>query len=248
MTTEVQDAQAAATAARNDVDQAQADLLSGKRSISADVLHKVTDRWRHADLTAQRARLTAEEERLSERLKALEAIGTEIDKLAQPEHAEQLAEAVRDIAAACARFRTVAEAHDADVADLVAAATDLRAEPAAPGGPRETSSFIAVKGATIAHRRVVITPLAGHAQAALAHAMSGDVNRAIAEVRAVAMAPEPRRPDHLLRNARSGMLVPIYGELNDGMKAQLRASNPRSGDLDELSDDDVDRYMKGELA
>jgi hypothetical protein len=248
MTTDVQDAQADAEAAKNAVDDAEANLVSGKRSVTADALHKLTDRWRHADLTAQRARLAAEEERRDARLKGLEVIGAEVDKLAQPEHTEQLAEAVRDIAVACARFNAVAGAHDADLADLIAAATDLRAEPAAPGGPRGTSSFIAVKGGTITHRRVVITPLAGHAQAALAHATRGDINRAVAEVRAATTAPEPKRPDHLLRNIRSGNIVTIYGELNDGMRAQLRASNPRSGEIEELSDHDIDLYMKGELA
>jgi hypothetical protein len=175
------------------------------------------------------------------------AIGAEVDKLAEPEHTEQLAEAVRDIAAACARFHTVAGAHDADLADLIAAATDLRAEPAAPGGPRETSSFIAVKGDTITHRRIVTTPLAGHAQAALTHAMRGDIDRAVAEIRTATTAPERKRPDHLLRNLRSGMLVAITGELNDGMKAQLRTTNPRSGELEELSGHDVEKYMRGEL-
>jgi hypothetical protein len=248
-TTDVQDAQADAAAAKNAVAEAEADLLSGKRSISADLLHKVTDRWRHADLTAQRARLAAEEERRSTRLKGLEAIGAEVDKLAQPEHSDQLADAMRDIAAACARFHLLAQAHDADLADLVAAATDLRAEPAALAGPRETSSYVAVKGDTIAHRRVVLTPLAGHVRAALAHAMNGDINQAVTEIRTATKAvPEPRRPDHLLRNVRSGNIVEIYGPLTDGMKAQLRSSNPRSGELDELSDHDIDLYMEGELA
>ena len=32
------------------------------------------------------------------------------------------------------------------------------------------------------------------------------------------------------------------------MTAQLRTTNPRSGELDELSDHDIDLYMKGELA
>lgn len=77
MTTSVQDA------------EAEADLLSGKRSVSADVLHKLRDGWRHADLTAQHTRQAAEEERREAWLTGLAAIGAEVDKLAQPEHAEQ---------------------------------------------------------------------------------------------------------------------------------------------------------------
>jgi hypothetical protein len=78
--------------------------------------------------------------------------------------------------------------------------------------------------------------------------MGGDIGRAVAEVGAAATAPEPKRPDHLLRNVRSGMIVAIQGPLSDGMQAQLQSTNPRSGQLVELSDFDVDRYMKGELA
>jgi hypothetical protein len=243
MITDVQDAQADVAAARNAVDEAEADLLSGRRSVSADVLHKLRDGWRHADLTAQRTRQAAEEKRRDARLKGLEAIGAEVGKLAQAEHTEQLAEALRDVAAACARFRALADAHDADVADLVAAATDLGAEPAAPGGPRGTSSHVAVKGATIIHKRVTVTPLGGHVRAALEHAVSGDIDRAVAEVQSSAREPEPRRPDHVLRNRRSGMLFTTDGDLGDGMRSQIR-----TGDLIELSGYDVDRYMTGEFA
>jgi hypothetical protein len=83
MTTSVQDAQAGVAAARNAVDEAEGDLLSGKRSVSADVLHKLRDGWRHADLTAQRTRQAAEEERRSARLTGLAAIGAEVGKLAR---------------------------------------------------------------------------------------------------------------------------------------------------------------------
>jgi hypothetical protein len=241
MTTSVQDAQASVAAAKNAVDEAEGDLLSGKRSISADVLHKLRDGWRHADLTAERTRQAAEQERREARLTGLAAVGAEVDKLAQPEHAEQLAEALREVAAACARFRALADAHDVDVADLVAAAADLKAEAAAPGGPRESSSFVAVKGDSIAHRRITVRPLGGRVRAALGHAMGGDIGRAVAEVRSAATAPESKRPDHLLRSG-SGGLFPMDDPLNDGIRAQIRAGN-----LVELSAYDVDRYMKGEL-
>lgn len=246
--TMVQDAQADAATAAAAVDQAEADLVSGKRSISAAALNKLRDGWRHAELTAQRSRRAAEEDRRSQRLQGLEVIGAEVDKLAEPQHTEPLAQALRDVTAACARFRGLAGAHDADVADLIAAAADLRAEPAAPDGPRETSSFVAVNGAIIAHRRVTVRPLGNRIQTALGHAVSGDIDRAVAEVRTAATAPEPKRPDFLLRNVRSGMIQPIYGPLNDGLKAQLKSTNPRSGELEELSDYDVKRYMEGSLA
>jgi hypothetical protein len=56
------------------------------------------------------------------------------------------------------------------------------------------------------------------------------------------------RPDYLLRNERSGNLIPIYGPLNEGMRAQLKRVNPRGGELAELSDHDADLFMRGELA
>jgi hypothetical protein len=248
MTTGVQDPQAAVAAAKTAVDQAEADLVSGKRSISATALNKLRDGWRHADLTAQCTRVAAEEQRRSARLEGLEAIGAEVDKLAQPEHTGPLNQALRDVTAACARFRALAEDHDADVADLIAAAADLRTETAAPAGPRETSAYVALEGDSIAHRRTTVRPLGSRVQAALGHALGGDIDRAVAEVRTAVTAPEAKRPDHLLRNARSGNLLAITGSQSDVMKGQLKTNNPRSGDLIELDELDVDRYMKGELA
>lgn len=248
MTTTTEDAQARAADAEREVVQAEADLASGKRSISNVVLHKLRDTWRHADLSAQGVRQKAEQERREARLSGLAAIGDQVDELARAEHAERLADALRAAAVAYNQVRVLAAAHDADVAALVAAATEFRAEPAAPEGPRGTSAYIAVKGAAIAHGRVTVSPLGDRIRTALGYAVNGDIDRAVAEVRSVTAAPEPRRPDHLLRNARSGMLVPIFGELNEGMRAQLRSTNPRSGDVDELSDHDIDLYMKGELA
>jgi hypothetical protein len=248
MTTDVQGAQAEAAATAAAVDQAEGDLVSGRRSISAAALNKLRDGMRHAELTLQRTRTAAEEQRRSARLQGLEAIGAEVDKLAEREHTEPLEQTLRDLATAAAHFRTLAAAHDADVADLVAAASDHQAEPAAPEGPRATSSFVAVNRGTIAHRRVTVRPLGDRNQAAIGHAVNGDISRAVAEVRTAAEMPKPKRPDHLLRNERSGMLVPIYGPLSDGMQAQFKSNNPRSGELEELSDHDIDRYMRGELA
>jgi len=248
MTTTTEDPQASVADAERDVVQAEADIASGKRSISEAALHKLRDAWRHADLTAQGARQKAEQDRREARLSGLAVIGAKVDELARPEHAEKLADALRAAAAACNQVLALAAAHDADVAALVAAATDFRAEPVAPAGPRGTSAYVAVKGTAITHGRVTVSPIASHVREALGHAMSGDVDRAVAKVQAVATTPEPRRPDHLLRNMLSGNIVPIYGELNDGMKAQLKTTNPRSGQLVELSDHDVNLYMEGRLA
>jgi hypothetical protein len=242
VTVTTEDAEKAAAKARRDVDQAEADILTGKRSVTADALHKLTDRWRHADLTATAARRQAEQDGHEARLEGLEAIGAEVDRLAASPQPEGLADALRDIADACARVRSVANAHDADVADLVAAATALRVEPAAPAGPRKTSSFVALKGRdSISHKAVTVSPVGARIGAAIGHAVSGDLDRALAEVWAVTVISESKRPLHLLRN-QSGTLFPYGSELNSGMLSQIR-----SGALTELSAHDIDLYMRGEL-
>jgi len=242
MTTNTADAQADAEAAKNAVDQAEADLVSGKRSISAEVLHKVTDRWRHATLSAQRDLSRTQEAHHRARLEGLAAIGAEVDKLAQPDRAGALAEALRDVADACDKVRTIAAAHDADVAELAAAAADLQAEPAAPGGPRATSAFVAVSGRSVIHKRTKLSPVSDRIAQALQHALNGDLGRAAAEVQSAVHSPDPKRPDYLLRG-NGGMLIPIHGELNDGMQSHIR-----TGGVQQLPDYDIDRYMKGELA
>jgi len=235
MTTSVQDAKAA-------VDQAEADLASGKDGVSVDRLHKLRDKWRYSALSAQGARRKAEQAQAAARLEGLAEIGAQVDQLASPETAARIAAAVRDVADACRRARALVAEYDAGVAELVAAAKDLRAEPAAPAGPRESSAYVAVDRHSVTHKRIRVAPLAGRAEEALGLALSGDAERAVAEITTGIAVKEPRRPDHVLRSG-SGGLFPMDDPLNDGILSQLR-----TGDLVELSDYDVDRYMRGELA
>ena len=241
MTTSVEDAAAVAAAAKGDVERAEAGLASGSRTITATALQNLRDKWRHADLAAKGARARADQDRRDARLRGLTAIGSEVDKLATGDQTEALAGALRVVAMACARVRDIAGAHDAAVAELVAAAEDLGAEPMAPAGPRGTSGYVAVKGATIIHKRTTVSPVGSRINAALGHAMSGDPDRAVAEVGAATQLPEPKRPDYLLRGS-GGMLIPHYGPLNSGMEAQIR-----TGAVTQLSGHDVDAYMRGEL-
>ena len=159
--------------------------------------------------SAEAARQKAEQERREARLSGLAAIGARSTSSPGPSTLNSSQTPCARPLSRATRSGCLAAAHDADVAALVAAATDFRAEPAAPAGPRGTSAYIAVKGAAIMHGRVTVSPIGDRIRAALEHAMSGDIGRAIAKVRSVTATPEPRRPDHLLRNARSGMLVPI---------------------------------------
>lgn len=242
----VKGAEAAAAAAKGDVDRAEADLASGTRSITATALHKLRDGWRHADLAAKGARVRAEQERRDARLKGLEMIGIEIDKIAASGEAGALEAALRDVAAACARVRQLAGAHDATVTELVDAAADLGAEPPAPGGPRATSARVAFRrdranGDAVMHGRTLVRPVGHQVQAALTYAMEGDADRAVAEALPVTVLPEPKRPEYVLRHQRSGNIIAMT-DLNQALQAQVR-----SGDLEILSGHDVDRYMEGTL-
>lgn len=235
-------AEADAEAAKIDVDRAEQEIVSGSKRITAAGLHKLRDAWRHADLTAQGARRKAEQDRIAARLDGLERIGVEVDRLGTTNETAAMSDALRDIATACARFRGLAAAHDETVAELVAAATDLGAEPEAPGGPRPTSAHVAVNRDTITHRRTKVSPV-GDCADALSKAMQGDVDAALAGIRTAIQVREPKRPDYLLRGA-NGMLITIIGDLTPAMAAQIR--DPNSG-TQALSDHEIDLYMDGEL-
>jgi hypothetical protein len=131
--TNVKQAEADAAAARSEVDRTEQEIASGSKRVTATALHKLRDTWRHADLTAQATRKKTEEDRRAARLVGLERIGAEVDKLAAADETVAMADALRDIAAASARFRHLAASHDEAVGELVAAAIDLGVEAPAPG-------------------------------------------------------------------------------------------------------------------
>jgi hypothetical protein len=229
----------AATAAV-DVKKAEADLASGGK-VGFEVLHKLRDKWRHADLAAQGAQARAEQERAQARLDALAQVGAEVDRHAAAEPGSALLAALAEVAQACGRVRVLADGHDAVVAALAAAATDLQVEGKAPSGPRVSSSHVAVEGRSVVHKSTKLVPVREAVEQALQHALADDVERAAGLARPVVQVPAAQRPDHLLRG-RNGVLHPISGVLNSGMQAHVR-----SGELVPLSDVDVERWMRGEL-
>ncbi|WP_042400357.1 hypothetical protein [Streptacidiphilus carbonis] len=226
--------------ARAEVHQAETELASGGK-VAFEHLHRLRDRWRHADLAAQGAQARAESERVRARLEALTAVGAEVENTAAAEPGQALREALAEVARVCARVRALADGHDATVAALVAAAVDLQVEAKAPAGPRATSGHVAVEGRAIVHKAVKLVPVRDLVEQALQHAVTGDVERAAGMARPVVEVPAAKRPDHLLRG-RNGVLHPISGDLNNGMQAHVR-----SGEVVPLSDTDVDRWMRGEL-
>jgi hypothetical protein len=228
--------------ARAQVNQAEAKLASGTGNVSASVLHRVRDAWRHADLSARGAHERAERERRQARLDGLAKIGTEADKLASGVALAGIGEALRDVAEASARVRRLASAHDGAVAELITAAQEFGAEPEAPGGPRSTSAFVAIRSGALVHQATAVRPVSEHAQGALALAVAGDIARADAAVSPAIRLRPARRPDYLLRGP-NGMLLPFYDALTPVMEAQVR-----SGDCQRLDEQDIDQYMAGELA
>jgi hypothetical protein len=224
-----------------DVSKAESQLASGG-SVGFDALHRLRDRWRHADLAAQGAQAKAEQERVQARLDGLTQVGAEVDNHAATDPGQALRAALEQVALACGKVRALADGHDFTVAALVAAAQDLQVEPKAPGGPRATSGHVAVDDKSVVHKATLLVPVRERVEHALQYAIAGDVARAAEVVRPVKQAPAPRRPDHLLR-ASNGILHPIDGDLNAGMQAHVR-----TGALVPLSEVDIDQFMAGELA
>ncbi len=239
MTISVKDAVAASAAAQADLEQAEQDLASGTKALSVKRYHEISDRARHRKLTELGERQKAESKAAAERLADLEQLGSEIDALAAGDGPARMTAALDDVARACERFRALAAEHDATVAELAATARECGAEAAAPGGPRKGSAFVAVKGTAVMHRGTIVRPVAAQALESLGRAMVGDVEGAAAMLGAVETA-RVHRPTHLLR-AGNGSLH-AWDELTEPMQGQIR-----SGDLTELSESDIDRWMAGEL-
>lgn len=222
------------------VDAAEAQLASGARGVSIAALNRLRDKFRHADLSAQGAHERAERERQGARLSGLGEIGDQVDALAATGSAE-MAEAFRALAGAAARVRALAARWDGTVSGLAAAARDLGAEPPAPGGPRKSSGFVAVRDRAVVHKRTEVRPVAPHLDQAIAAAVSGDAEQAIALAVMVAGLPEPRRAGNYLR-AAGGQVIAYDNPLPGGIAHQVS-----SGELVPLSDAEISRYLAGEL-
>lgn len=241
MASSVKDAAGAAEQAQTEVTRAEARVAGGDRGVTAEALHRLRDKFRHATLAAQGAQARAEQDRQQARTEGLAHIGAEVDKVAAADPAAALETALRDVVAAVARVWQLAGERDAVVAQLVDAARDLDVEPVAPGGARGSSAHVGVQGKGIVYKAVKLMPVREKVPGALGHALGGDVTRAVAELKPVTAATVLDRPDHLLRG-RNGLLQPMWGPLNHALAAQVH-----SGDAALLSEHDIDLYMGGEL-
>lgn len=238
MTTTPADAQAAADQAAAAVTDAENKIASGRRGVSADMLNKLRDAHRHAQLTLKGAQQKAAQQQAEARTAGLTEIGTAVDQIAAEGLGQDLPGALQELAGAAAKVRRLAAAHDADVAQLIAAANDLQVEPKAPGGPRASSAGVAVHQGGILHGRTHLLPVGANIERAIADAVAGDPERGASQVRHTATEPEPRRPRHLIRTDNG---VHALDNLPSVLAAQLR-----SGQAQELTDTEADRYMAGE--
>lgn len=231
--------EAEAQQARADVDDAEHGISSGKQPASAKRLLELVTRSRHADLAAQAAKAQAEQDRQAARAKSLDALGTEIDKVAA-EGGSPIAAALRDVADAASRVRAAAAAHDLEVAELAETATALGCRQPAPGGPRDADGQIAVfLDGKVQHGETLLSP-AARLDKALAHALEGDAVSAVAELLVCKHVPRPQRATMYLRG-RGGLITPIYGEPDIHQASALR-----SGALVRLSESQVLEYLAGD--
>ena len=245
MTTETIDASAAdreAADAAAAVEAAEEQLASGGKGVSVSALGKLRDRFRHAELTARGAHERAEADRRAARMAGLEEIGRQVDALAAGAGTE-LAEALHEVADACGKVRSLAAAHDAAVADLIAAARDLRAEGRAPAGPRKTSADVAIAANAVSHKRTTVHQVGGKLAAVLALAINGQPEAAANKAELVTEQPAPLRATHYLRRAADGMIFTYDGkDLPGGWVGQLSR-----GELERLTDREIELYLQGEL-
>ena len=236
---EIGTAQAEASAAQSAVSETEAALASGERVVSADRLHKVRDKARHAVLDLQGKQARAEREAAEARSASLAELGAEHTKLAA-QAPPRLEARLQALAAAAAAVREEIALHNGQVADLAAAAQDLRVEPPAPLGPRESSGFIALAGGTVRYRDTVLAPVSDPVTV-VSLAVSGDVAGALAEAMPVREAMPGRRARYYFRS-RSGVLVTAE-DISACQRQQLQA-----GTLVPLSEREIAAYLRGDAA
>jgi hypothetical protein len=223
------------------VDTAEQDLASGGQSVTVSGLHKLRDRFRHAELTARGAHERAERERAAARTAGLEEIGRQVDALAE-ETGSQLAEALQEVGDAVAKVRQIVTVHDASVADLIAAGRDLRAETRAPAGPRASSAYIAVAADSISHKLTTLHQVGGRLATVLKLAADGKPTEAVDKAHLVTQIAAPHRAAWYLRGPEGQIFTYSRQKLPDGWLGQLAR-----GEMQRLNDREIDLYLRGEL-
>jgi hypothetical protein len=245
MSTDIADAEQDTAEAAAAVNRAEADLAAGKGGVSANVLHKLRDNYRHAALAAQGARAKAERDREAARLSALEELGRQVDELASSALASEMGEALQAVTDGCERARRIAQSWDKSVAELFEAARDLGVGEAAPGGPRKKSGHLAVciraGDQSITHDRTRLGYVSTRLAQAIEYAVLGRPYDGLALAPGRCELPEAKRRQYYLR-APNGMVHEL-DKLSEPLAAQVR-----SGDLQQLTEPEIRAYLEGELS
>jgi hypothetical protein len=251
--TTVADAEREAEDARAAVADAEQDIKTGKRKVTASRLVAILGRRQHAELAAQEARERAERDREDARRQALKELGAEIDAAAA-DAGTDIADALGEVTAASARARARAAAWDARVAELIAAAQALGARGTVPGGIRRADEGVAVAKETVRHESTVLVSAGPQLGSALSYAIAGDLVSARAAVRLTQTVPLPQRSSRYFRGAGgqiipdTGMVDRETGEIGENWLRQI-SGDPRTGTpptLVELSESQVLQYLDGE--
>jgi len=249
MSTDTAAADRKAGAAAAAVRQAESDLAGGRRAISVDALHEARDKRRHAVLAARGERARAERAQEDARLAGLQEVGRQVDKLAASDLAGDLSEVLRAIADACARARAIAREWDVSVRELIEAARDLDVKEDPPGGAPWAPEGLAVRSLPgsqwVTHHRSRLTPVTADIARAIDRAVIGKPDDGLLLVQGVTELPEPRRPARVFHAPRGGQYHAVYttDPLSEGWLAQIK-----SGALRELGADEIEAWMRGELA
>ena len=233
----VAEATAAAEAAQAEYLRVQDAALHGEpgqRPEAAEVLQLA----KAAELAQQRipvARQREEREREDARRAALEQLGTEVDGFyAEAAASTALADAARSVTESVAALRAAVAAHNGRVRGYEGRAAALGTRPGVRG-PRPEDAYVG-HGGGIRHRHLAVREVgANELSYAVSHAVAGDLDKAVAELRTT-HDHSPRPPRQAWRD-KHGILgvIPVYG---GGLPSDM-ASMIGEGRLVKLSDEEV---------
>jgi len=221
----------------------EADLATGRRTVSADALHRHLDNYRHAQLAAEGAKAKAERAAATARITALGEVGRQVDDLAAADVVDELRDVLQVISDGCARARSITQDWDDSVRKLISTAAGLGVGEPPPGGPAKASGFLAVRTSQgsqfITHHRVRLTLVGTDLSRAIDRAVLGRPHDGLLLINGVTELPEPQRPRYVVRG-RGGVFTPLE-ELTEAQWAQVK-----TGDLQLLEPDEVEAWLRGE--
>lgn len=240
----------AVAAEKRAAELADAAIEGGKDAPAAS---EVVDAHATADLVRQRAdriRQRAATAKAARRLLDLEALGQDVEQLAdavsKPD--TSIEALIQRIAGDVAELTTRCQDHDTAVLALVARARQLGAEKAGPLGPLATSAHVAVVGNGINGRTGIQSGSAAvlrieksHVGEAVEAAVTGNPTRAVRILAGAKTTAKPKQAAHYFMGT-GGHVVTSDHPIPAAFAEQIR-----QGILRELSADEVEAHLNGRL-